>query len=129
MISFRCMQDTVTPGLIVWRRNSESTTWWRTYKKYINYSANCIHLKEMTISSVFPSSPVCPENVLLTGDTQYYQCKCMIHEISSWSLSCWDTAMTGIKVIFHLRNIIQLICWVHTCHTVCCIYTYNLSWA
>ena len=26
--------------------------------------------------------------------------------------------MTSMKVIFHLGDIIQLICWLHTCHTL-----------
>ena len=44
--------------LMVGSRNSESTTWWCTYEKHINYSISCIQLKEIAISSVFPSSAV-----------------------------------------------------------------------
>ena len=48
-------------------------------------------------------------------------------KISSWSLRHFDKALTGMKFIFHLGNIIQLIyIWVHACHTVFCIYTCNL---
>ena len=109
--------------LMVGSRNSESTTWWCTYEKHINYSISCIRLKEIAISSVFPSSAVSvrrmscwlviPHNVSVNA---------WFMKICSWSLMYSDTAMTSMKVIFHLGNIIQLICWLHTCHTLFGVY-------
>ena len=109
--------------LMVGSRNSESTTWWCTYEKHINYSISCIQLKEIAISSVFPSSAVSvrrmscwlviPHNVSVNA---------WFMKICSWSLMYSDTAMTSMKVIFHLGNIIQLICWLHTCHTLFGVY-------
>ena len=109
--------------LMVGSRNSESTTWWCTYEKHINYSISCIQLKEIAISSVFPSSAVSvrrmscwlviPHNVSVNA---------WFMKICSWSLMYSDTAMTSMKVIFHLGNIIQLICWLHICHTLFGVY-------
>ena len=45
---------------------------------------------------------------------------------SSWSLKHWDTAMTGMKVIFHLGNIIQLISGCIPA-TLCFLYIYLQS--
>ena len=61
-----------------------------------------------------------PKNVLMTSDIPQNQCKCMIHE--NFFLKNWETAMEGMKVKFRLGNIIQLICWVHSCHTLFCVY-------
>ena len=109
--------------LMVESRNSESTTWWCTYEKHIKYSISCIQLKEIAISSVFPSSAVSvrrmscwlviPHNVSVNA---------WFMKICSWSLMYSDTAMTSMKVIFHLGNIIQLICWLHTYHTLFGVY-------
>ena len=64
-------------------RNSESTTWWCTYEKYIILSTLFCQLcptENVNIISFSKFCSLCPKNVLLTGDTPQHQCKCMVHE-------------------------------------------------
>ena len=120
--------------LMMGTRNSESTTWWCSYKKDINYSVNFTKLKEMAISSVFPSSRVSiPRISCWPLIAHNIRVNAWFMKISSWSLRCWDTAMVGMKVIFHLGNIIQLICLLHTYH-LCLVYIYlqpvlSINWS
>ena len=124
MISFKGMHNTVT----VWTDDGKQKLrehylvmhLWEAHQLFCQL---CPTEGDYNIISFSKFCSIHPKNVLMTGDILQYQCKCMIHEYSSsWSLRHWETAMTGMKVIFHLGNIIQLVCWVHTCHTLFGVY-------
>ena len=109
--------------LMVGSRNSESTTWWCTYEKHINYSISCIQLKEIAISSVFPS----PKNVLLTSDTPQCQYKCMIHENLFLKLDVFGHSYDKYEshISFGKYHSTYLLV-AYLPHSVWCIYAYNL---
>ena len=80
MISFKGMHNTVT----VWTDDGKQ----KLRKHYLVMHLREVHqlfcqlcpTEDVNIISFSKFCSLCPKNVLLTGDTPQYQCKCMVHE-------------------------------------------------
>ena len=128
MISFKGMHNTVT----VWTDDGKQ----KLRKHYL-----VMHLREahLLFCQLYPTegdgniisfSKFCslhPKNVLLTGDTPQYQCKCMIHENFILKLEAlghsYDRYRSHISFgKYHPTYLLG----VYLPHSVRCIYTCNL---